>query len=175
MDTMETDELDRIDRRIIEALSRDGRMPVTALAARVGLTKTPCQTRLKRLIDTGVITGFRAIVDPRRIGRQHVAFVEVKLSDTTEPALDAFNRAVAALTEIEQCHMIAGPFDYLLKVRTRDIASYRRVLGERISALPHVANTSTYVSMEAVKDTSSVEPGTNASSARPADRQSRGA
>ena len=145
-------ELDRIDRRIVEALGRDGRMPVTALAAQVGLTKTPCQARLKRLIEAGVITGFRAVVDPRRIGREHVAFVEVKLSDTTERALAAFNAAVAVLTEVEQCHMIAGPFDYLLKVRTRDITSYRRALGERISALPHVANTSTYVSMEAVKD-----------------------
>ena len=149
---MRETELDRIDRRIVEALGRDGRMPVTALAAQVGLTKTPCQARLKRLIEAGVITGFRAVVDPRRIGREHVAFVEVKLSDTTERALAAFNAAVAVLTEVEQCHMIAGPFDYLLKVRTRDIASYRRALGERISALPHVANTSTYVSMEAVKD-----------------------
>lgn len=144
--------MDRIDRRIVAELSRDGRMPVTTLAARVGLTKTPCQTRLRRLMEAGVITGFRAIVDPKRIGREHVAFVEVKLSDTTEKALAAFNAAVALIAEIEQCHMIAGPFDYLLKVRTRDIASYRRVLGERISALPHVANTSTYVSMEAVKD-----------------------
>lgn len=167
--------LDRFDQRIIEALSRDGRLPVTALASRVGLTKTPCQTRLKRLIDSGVISGFRAMVDPRRIGREHVAFVEVKLNDTTEPALAAFNKAVSGLTEVEQCHMIAGPFDYLLKVRTRDITSYRHVLGEKISALPHVANTSTYVSMEAVKDASFVEPGTNASSARPAGRQSRDA
>ncbi|MEQ8399788.1 MAG: Lrp/AsnC family transcriptional regulator [Roseitalea porphyridii] len=145
-------DLDRFDRRIVEALSEDGRMPVTTLAARVGLTKTPCQTRLKRLIDEGVIRGFRAVIDPGRIGRDHVAFVEVKLSDTTEKALSAFNAAAAALAEVEQCHMIAGPFDYLLKVRTRDIAAYRRVLGEKISALPHVANTSTYVSMEAVKD-----------------------
>ena len=151
-------DLDRFDRRIIEVLSLDGRIPVTALAGRVGLTKTPCQVRLKRLVESGVIRGFRAVIDPRRIGREHVAFVEVKLSDTTEPALSAFNEAAAALTEIEQCHMIAGPFDYLLKVRTRDISGYRRVLGEKISALPHVANTSTYVSLEAVKDTSVIPP-----------------
>ena len=146
-------ELDHFDRRIVEELSRDGRMPVTTLAARVGLTKTPCQARLKRLRDEGVIRGFRAIVDPKRIGGEHVAFVEVKLSDTTEAALVAFNQAVNALAEVEQCHMIAGSFDYLLKVRTRDIPSYRRVLGEHISTLPHVANTSTHVSMEAVKET----------------------
>ena len=145
-------ELDRYDMRIVEALSSEGRLPVTTLAAKVGLSKTPCQARLKRLIETGVIAGFRAVVDPGRIGRDHVAFVEVKLNDTTEAALAAFNAAVRTVIEVEQCHMIAGPFDYLLKVRTSDIASYRRVLGERISALPHVSNTSTYVSMEAVKE-----------------------
>ena len=92
------------------------------------------------------------MLDPARLDRNHVAFVEVKLTDTTEPALRAFNAAVRALPEVEQCHMIAGAFDYLLKIRTRDIAGYRRVLGECISALPHVGNTSTHVSMEAVKD-----------------------
>ena len=146
-------DLDKLDRRILDELSRDGRMPVTTLAGRVGLTKTPCQARLKRLVEDGVITGFKAVLDPRCIGREHVAFVEVKLNDTTETALAAFNEGVSALAEVEQCHMIAGPFDYLLKVRTGDITSYRRVLGEKISVLPHVANTSTYVSMEAVKDT----------------------
>ena len=74
------------------------------------------------------------------------------LADTRSSALDAFNRAVQAVPEIEQCHMMAASFDYLLKVRTRDIASYRRVLGERISALPFVAQTSTFVAMETVKD-----------------------
>lgn len=81
-----------------------------------------------------------------------VAFVEVKLSNTAEQALNAFNAAVRKLAEVEQCHMIAGGFDYLLKVRTGDIIAYRQVLGEKISALPHVAQSSTYVAMEAVKD-----------------------
>lgn len=166
-------DLDRFDWRIIEELSLDGRMPVTTLADRVGLTKTPCQVRLKRLVESGVIRGFRAVIDPRRIGREHVAFVEVKLSDTTEPALAAFNDAAAALPEIEQCHMIAGPFDYLLKVRTRDISGYRRVLGEKLSALPHVANTSTYVSLEAVKDTSVEAPRLRPVAGRAVSRLSR--
>jgi len=78
--------------------------------------------------------------------------VEVRLSDTTEKSLRAFNAAARAVPEIEECHMIAGAFDYLLKVRTRDMRDYRHVLGEVISALPHVASTSSYVSMEAVKD-----------------------
>jgi Lrp/AsnC family leucine-responsive transcriptional regulator len=93
------------------------------------------------------------VLDPIRIGQAHVAFVEVKLSDTREAALQAFNRAVLTIPEVEECHMIASRFDYLLKVRTSDIQAYRRVLAERLSALPHVASTSTYVAMEAVKDT----------------------
>jgi Lrp/AsnC family transcriptional regulator, leucine-responsive regulatory protein len=147
-----TDQLDRYDRRVIAALEEDGRLPVTELAKRVGLSKSPCQVRLKRLIADGYILGFRAVVNMAKLGREHVAFTEVKLSDTTEKALSAFNAAIKKIPEVEQCHMIAGSFDYLLKVRTQDIAAYRRVLGETISALPHVSNTSTYVSMQAVKD-----------------------
>jgi Lrp/AsnC family leucine-responsive transcriptional regulator len=83
---------------------------------------------------------------------EHIAFAEVKLKDTTEQALNNFNAAVAKIPEVEQCHMIAGQFDYLIKVRTTDIQAYRRVLGEKISTLPHVMSTSTYVSMQAVKE-----------------------
>jgi Lrp/AsnC family leucine-responsive transcriptional regulator len=146
------DHLDRIDRNIIAALSADGRLSMAALGAKVGLSKTPVQARVRRLEEAGYIRGYQAIVDREKMGEGHVAFVQVKLSDTRSEALDAFNRAVRLVPEIEQCHMIAANFDYLLKVRTRDIGAYRRVLGERISALPHVAQTSTYVAMETVKD-----------------------
>jgi Lrp/AsnC family leucine-responsive transcriptional regulator len=145
-------EIDRFDRAILRELAADGRMSVTDLAEKVGLSKSPCQVRLKRLQAQGYIRGFRAVIDPGRLGLDHVAFVEVRLKDTTEGALRAFNAAVQKVPEIEQCHMIAGAFDYLLKVRTSDIRAYREVLGEVISALPHVAATSTHVSMEAVKD-----------------------
>lgn len=144
--------LDPIDTRILEALVADGRLPLTDLAKRVGLSRTPCQNRIKRLQAEGYIMGFRAVINPEKLGRNHIAFVEVKLTDTTERALKAFNAAVNDVAEIEQCHMIAGAFDYLLKVRTKDIVGYRAVLGERISALPHVGSTSTHVSMQAVKD-----------------------
>jgi len=150
-----TVELDGFDRKIVAALRQDGRMTVTDLARVVGLSKTPCQVRLRRLIDSGVIRGFRAVVDPASLGLDHVAFAEVKLSDTREAALTEFNRAVRAIPEVEECHMIASSFDYLLKVRTADIRRYREVLGEKISSLPHVANTSTFVAMETVKDASS--------------------
>jgi Lrp/AsnC family leucine-responsive transcriptional regulator len=145
-------DLDGYDEAILRELAADGRMAVTELARRIGLSKSPTQARLKRLEETGIITGYRALLDPVKLGRAHVAFVEVRLSDTREAALQAFNRAVRSIPEIEECHMIASRFDYLLKVRTADIQDYRRILGERISALPHVAQTSTYVAMEAVKD-----------------------
>jgi Lrp/AsnC family leucine-responsive transcriptional regulator len=144
--------LDSFDRRIIDVLRDDGRISVTELAQRVGLSKTPCQVRMRRLIARGYILGFRAVVDPARLGLDHIAFTEVKLSDTREAALDEFRRAVLRIPEVEECHMIASSFDYLLKVRTADIRRYREVLGERISALPHVANTSTFVAMETIRD-----------------------
>ncbi|WP_054007627.1 Lrp/AsnC family transcriptional regulator [Cypionkella psychrotolerans] len=145
-------ELDRFDHAILRELSMDGRISATELGRRIGLSKSPTQARMKRLEDGGVITGYRANLDPIRMRQAHVAFVEVRLSDTREAALQAFNKAVLAVPEVEQAHMIASRFDYLLKVRTTDIQDYRRVLAERISALPHVASTSTYVAMEAVKE-----------------------
>ncbi|MBV2360048.1 Lrp/AsnC ligand binding domain-containing protein [Thalassococcus sp. CAU 1522] len=145
-------DLDRFDQAILRVLAEEGRISITELARRIGLSKSPTQARLRRLEDDGVIRGYRAILDPIRLGLDHVAFVEVKLTDTREAALEAFNRAVAKIAEIEQAHLIAGNFDYLLKVRTADMPSYRRVLAEKISTLPHVSSTSTYVAMQAVKD-----------------------
>ena len=150
-------DLDRFDRAILRELSAQGRLSMTELAARVGLTKTPVAARVRRLEEAGVIAGYRAVLSPIRRGLAHVAFVEVRLTDTREAALGAFNAAVRAIPEVEECHMIAGGFDYLLKVRTRDIAGYRAVLAESISALPHVASSSTYVAMEAVKDDAPAE------------------
>ncbi len=149
---MSEDQLDRLDRNILSALAGNGRLSMADLALKVGLSKTPVQARVKRLEKDGFIRGYAAVIDRERMGEGHLAFVQVKLSDTRSAALDAFNRAVQGVPEIEQCHMMAASFDYLLKVRTRDIAAYRRVLGERISALPHVAQTSTFVAMETVKD-----------------------
>ncbi|WP_428631359.1 Lrp/AsnC family transcriptional regulator [Sphingopyxis sp.] len=145
-------DLDDFDRKILSILRHDGRITFTELAEHVGLSKTPCQQRVRRLVDSGVITGFAAIVDPAKVGLDHVAFAEVKLSDTREAALKEFNAAVRRIAEIEECHMIASSFDYLLKVRTSDMRRYRTVLGEKISSLPHVASTSTFVVMETVRE-----------------------
>lgn len=151
MQTVEID-LDAFDHRILSVIGEDGRISITDLARRIGLSKSPTQVRLKRLEQSGVITGYRALIDPIRLGLDHVAFVEVKLGDTREAALKAFNEAVCRIAEIEQAHMIASNFDYLLKVRCASMKAYRIVLGEKISTLPHVASTSTYVAMQAVKE-----------------------
>lgn len=144
--------MDKFDYDIIRAVEQDGRITISALSEKVGLSKTPCQIRLKKLIENGTILGFKAIVNHAILDRNHVAFTEVRLTDTRDAALQAFNQAVRAIPEIEQCHMIAGTFDYLLKVRTKDIAAYRKALGENISALPFVASTSTHVVMETVQE-----------------------
>ena len=152
------DSLDAFDLRILEILHADARITVTALAQRVGLSKTPCLTRLRRLERSGYILGYTALLNNRKLGRDHVAFVEVKLNDTREAALRRFNAEVRKIPEIEQCHMIAGNYDYLLKVRSTDINAYRTLLGETISGLPHVAQTSTFVAMESVKDEGNTAP-----------------
>ncbi len=149
---MKNDPLDRIDYAIMRALAADGRMTITKLSRQVGLSKSPCQMRVKQLEKSGYILGYRALLSPNKLGLDHIAFVQVTLSDTRANALEVFNAAVRKTPEVEQCHMIAGGFDYLLKVRTQNIADYRAVMGEKISALPHVTSTSTFVSMEAVKE-----------------------
>lgn len=142
--------LDSIDRKILDQLLRDARLPVAELARRVGLSKTPVAQRLKHLEDSGLITGYRAMLSPIKLGLTHVTYVEVRLTDTREAALEKFNTMVRDISEVEECYMIAGGFDYLLKVRSRNIEEYRRVMGEKISALPFVSATSSYVAMEAV-------------------------
>ena len=144
--------LDRFDRMILSVLASEGRISIADLARRIGLSKSPTQARLRRLEAEGIIRGYRALIDPIRLGLDQVAFVEVRLTDTREKALAAFNAAVARVGEVEQVHMIAGNFDYLMKIRTRSMSEYRAVLAEKVSTLPYVASTSTYVAMQAVKE-----------------------
>ncbi len=143
---------DRYDRKILDIVAEDGRITLTDLAERVGLSKTPCQVRFRQLVLDGYIEGFRAILNPAKLGFNHIAFVEVKLSSTNEQALQRFNDEIINIKEVEECHMIAGRYDYLVKVRTTDIMSYRRILGEYISSIPNVASTSTNVVMEPIKE-----------------------
>lgn len=144
--------LDRFDHLILKALSADGRLPLTELARQIGMSKSPCQSRVRRLENDGYIKGYRAVINQQLIGNAHIAFVQVKLSNTTESALAAFNEQIRKIREVESCHLIAGAFDYLIKVRTSDIKTYRALLAEDIASLPYLAHSSTFVSMEDVID-----------------------
>ena len=144
--------IDKIDDQIIRILAKNGRITLSNLAKEVNLSISPCQARLKKLEEKKYILGYHARINYEQLQKAHVAFVQVVLSDTRASALENFNREVSKLESIEQCHMIAGSFDYLLKVRTKNISEYRLLLAEKISSLPNVASTSTFVSMESVKD-----------------------
>ena len=147
---------DSIDRRILAELQSNGRLPIVELANRVHLTKTPTAERVKRLERTGVIRGYRADLEPELLGAGHVIIVHVSLTQTSDNALELFNRAVHRIPEIQSCYMLAGQFDYMLKVRTSDISHYRNVLGEQIGKLPGVQQTHSYVALEVVKENTTI-------------------
>ncbi|MEP3436302.1 MAG: Lrp/AsnC ligand binding domain-containing protein [Hoeflea sp.] len=149
--------LDPTDRRILNALQSFGRLSIVDLAERVHLTKTPCSERVKRLEREGVIMGYSATLNPAEVEMDHVMIVHVNLAKTSESALEDFNQAIKQIPEVQTCLMIAGPFDYMLKVRTRDISHFRELLGERISQLPAVMQTHSYAVMETVKETAMIE------------------
>ena len=146
--------IDAIDRKILSELQRNARISITDIARRVGLSKTPVALRVKHLEESGVISGYRAILSPISLGLTHVTYMELRLNDTREAALSKFNAAVKQIEEVEECYLIAGGFDYLLKVRSTDMVHFRRIMAEKISNLPHIASTSSYVSMEAVVEQS---------------------
>lgn len=143
--------VDRIDRRILSVLQIEGRITNLELADRVGLSPTATAERVKRLTRDGFILGYGARLDPRRLGRGLLVFVEVKLDRTTPDVFDAFAAAVRRAPEVMECHMVAGGFDYLVKSRVADMSAYRRFLADVLLAMPGVRETHTYAVMEEVK------------------------
>lgn len=148
--------LDRIDRRILIQLQQDGRTSVSQLARDVHLTVTPTLERVRRLEATGYIDGYFARLSPRKLGLGLLAYVEVLLDRTTPDAFDRFKSAMLGYDEVMECHMVAGGFDYLLKVRVKDMESYRSFLGDRVASLRGVQQTHTYFVMEEVKSTHAI-------------------
>jgi Lrp/AsnC family transcriptional regulator, leucine-responsive regulatory protein len=144
--------LDSVDLTILAALQETARLPVVELARRVNLSPTPCTLRIRRLEQLGVITGYHARLDARALGQALMVFVTVKLKSTDEATLKAFNAAVKPVREILECHMVGGGFDYLLKIRVRDMGEYRAILGGVIGGLPMVEGTHSYFVMEEVKE-----------------------
>ncbi|MEO9822741.1 MAG: Lrp/AsnC ligand binding domain-containing protein [Paracoccaceae bacterium] len=146
-------ELDKIDLRILKELETDGRLSIVELATRVNLTNTPCSERVKRLEKSGYISGYRALLNKNQLGFSHLTVVQVSLAATGDSSLDQFSDAVHSIQEVESCMLIAGSFDYLLMVRTRDIAHFRNILGDKINKLPGIHQTNSFAVMEVVKET----------------------
>ena len=144
--------LDLIDLILLDALQSDGRLPVVELAKRNNLSPTPCTLRMRKLEQDGVISGYHARLNPAALGQALMVFVTVSLKATDEATLKAFNAAVKPVKPILECHMVGGGFDYLLKIRVRDMAEYRDILGGVIGTLPMVESTHSYFVMEEVKE-----------------------
>lgn len=149
-------ELDRIDRRLLTLLQLDGRTPVSQLAREVNLTVTPTLERVRRLEAGGYIEGYFARLNPGKLGLGLLAYVEVSLDRTTPDAFERFKQVVLAHDEVMEAHMVAGGFDYLLKIRVTNMESYRRFLGDRLAAVRGVQQTHTYFVMEEVKSTQKI-------------------
>jgi Lrp/AsnC family leucine-responsive transcriptional regulator len=145
--------LDDTDRRLLRVLQADGRISNSELAERCSLSPSACSDRVRRLRDSGYITGFAALVDPQLVGRALLIFVEVVLDRTTPEAFETFAAAARRAPDVLECHMVAGGFDYLLKARVRDFAEYRKFLGEVLVNIPGVRETRTYAVLEEVKST----------------------
>ena len=149
----ETDDLDKIDLKILDVLQRDGRIANLKLAEAVALSPTAVLARVQRLTRDGYILGYEARLNPLKLGAGMLVFVEVLLDRTTPNVFEAFNAAVQVRGEIMECHMVAGGFDYLLKTRMADMQAYRDFAGTVLWQLPGVRETRTYAVMEEVKST----------------------
>jgi len=151
-----TKPLDRIDRAILTLLQQDGRISNVELAKTVGLSPTPCLERVRRLERDGYITNYVALADPNKLNAATMAFIQVLLTNTSTENLRDFNQRMRQLPEVEACHMVAGGFDYLLKIRCADMQHYQNFLGEKLAAIPLVAQTHTYVVIEEVKSETAI-------------------
>jgi Lrp/AsnC family leucine-responsive transcriptional regulator len=148
--------IDDTDRRILRVLQVDGRISNQDLALRCNLSPSACSERVRRLREQGVISGYAAVLDPSKLDRALLIFVEVVLDRTTGDVFEAFAAAARRSPEVMECHMVAGGFDYLIKARVRDMAAYRRFLGEVLVEMPGVRETRTYAVLEEIKTSMSL-------------------
>jgi Lrp/AsnC family leucine-responsive transcriptional regulator len=150
---------DSIDLAILDALQSDGRLANVTLAKAVGLSPTPCAERVRALEAAGIIAGYAAALDAEQLGLGLLVFIEIAIDRTSEDVFDQFRVAIEDIAQVEECHMVAGGFDYLLKVRVRDMAAYRAFLGEVLSKVPGIRETRTYAVMERVKESRRLDLG----------------
>ncbi len=146
-------DLGRIDRNILRELQRNGRLTYAELARSVGLTSTPCMERVKRLEREGFIKAYAAILEPEKVDASFVVFVMVRVARTSPSVFDEFEAAIKALPEVQECYLVSGNFDFLLKARVADMSAYREFYGEKLLAFPGIQESISYTAMEQVKET----------------------
>jgi Lrp/AsnC family leucine-responsive transcriptional regulator len=151
MTSPSTKKLDRIDKNILVELQKNGRLSNIELSKRVGLSATPCLERVKRLEADDYILGYQAILNPQKLEAALLVIVEITLTKTSPDVFNDFSNAVHELDVIQECHLVSGDFDFLLKTRVADMAAYRELLGDTLLRLPAVSESRTYVVMEEVK------------------------
>ena len=145
-------DFDRIDRKILEELQREGRLSMTELAERVSLSVSPCTERVRRLERSGVILGYHARVNPEALGRGLLVFVELTLASKSAAVFDAVRQALLLEPRVLECHLISGSFDYLVKARLSAMREYRDLLGQILRKMPVPAQSNSYVVMEEIKE-----------------------
>ena len=150
---MTVPKLGRIDLNILRILQKDGRISYTDLAKQVGLSVTPCIERVKRLERENYILNYGARVSAQKLNQSLVVFVQIRLNHTSQKNFEEFRRSVMDLENVQSCFLVSGNYDYLMKARVADMASYRELLGHRILKLPAVQESTSYVVMEELKDT----------------------
>ena len=148
--------LDAIDRKILAILQQNGRIPNTELADEVGLTPAPCLRRVKRLEDEGYISRYVALLDPRKIGRELVVFVEVSLDRQTKRGFETFAERMRARPEVLECYLSLGEADFILKVAVPDLDAYQRFLVDVLAAIESVRNTKSIIAVKQEKSTTSL-------------------
>jgi len=153
MSSVSSKKTDRIDKNILVELQKDGRLSNVELSKRVGLSPTPCLERVKRLEKEQYITSYQANLNPAKLDLALLVFVEITLTKTSPDVFDDFAAAVHELDVIQECHLVSGDFDFLLKTRVKDMLAYRQLLGDTLLRLPAVSESRTYVVMDEIKST----------------------
>lgn len=152
MEDSSTAVLDRIDLKILRALQAEGRLTNAELANRVNVSAATCHRRTQRLFDAGYITGVRAEIAPAAVGLDALVMVAVVLDRSTPESFAAFEAVILDMQDVLDCNLVAGDFDYLLKIRVRDMADFNKLHGEKLIALPGVRQTRTFFVMKQVKE-----------------------
>lgn len=144
--------LDRIDRMILDILQNECRIAISELASRVSLSTTPCSERVKRLERDGVIMGYHARLNPKHLDRNLLVFLEISLSAKSGDVFEQVAKDLMEISEVQECHLISGDFDYLVKARLKEMSAYRRLLGDLLKKLPSSASSHSYIVMEEIKE-----------------------